>query len=40
MAPFVSKQLIQHMVTSNPSAAYVERVAQVFSSTEGRYEMR
>jgi uncharacterized protein (DUF1800 family) len=35
MAPFVSKQLIQHMVTSNPSPAYVERVAQVFSSTKG-----
>jgi uncharacterized protein (DUF1800 family) len=30
MAPFVSKQLIQHLVTSNPSAAYVERVANVF----------
>ncbi|WP_456416355.1 DUF1800 domain-containing protein [Thiolapillus sp.] len=28
--PFVSKQLIQRMVTSNPSPAYVERVAQVF----------
>jgi uncharacterized protein (DUF1800 family) len=35
MAPFVTKQLIEHMVTSNPSAAYVERVAQVFSSTNG-----
>jgi uncharacterized protein (DUF1800 family) len=35
MAPFVSKQLIQHMVTSNPSAAYVDRVSQVFSSTNG-----
>jgi len=35
MAPFVSGQLIQHMVTSNPSAAYIERVAQVFSSTDG-----
>ena len=30
MAPFVSKQLIQHLVTSNPSAAYVERVSNVF----------
>ena len=29
--PFVSKQLIQRMVTSNPSPAYVERVAQVFA---------
>ncbi len=35
MAPFISKQLIQHMVTSNPSAAYVQRVSQVFSSTGG-----
>jgi uncharacterized protein (DUF1800 family) len=35
MAPFVSQQLIQHMVTSNPSPAYIERVSQVFSSTGG-----
>lgn len=28
--PFISKNLIQHMVTSNPSPAYVERVANVF----------
>ena len=27
---FFSKQMIQHMVTSNPSPAYVNRVAQVF----------
>jgi len=30
MAPFVSQQLIQHLVTSNPSPAYIERVAEVF----------
>jgi uncharacterized protein (DUF1800 family) len=30
MAPFVSKQLIQHLVTSNPSPAYIQRVANVF----------
>ncbi len=30
--PFVSKQLIQHMVTSNPSPAYVSRVANVFAN--------
>ncbi len=30
LPPFVCKQLIQHMVTSNPSPAYVQRVAQVF----------
>ncbi len=29
--PFVSKQLIQHLVTSNPSPAYVQRVANVFA---------
>ena len=28
--PFISKQLIQHLVTSNPSPAYVQRVAAVF----------
>lgn len=30
VAPFVSKLLIQHFVTSDPSPAYVERVADVF----------
>jgi len=30
MAPFVSRQLIQHLVTSNPSPAYIQRVATVF----------
>ena len=30
LPPFVSKQLIQHLVTSMPSPAYVERVANVF----------
>ncbi len=30
MAPFVSQQLIEHLVTSNPSAAYIERVSKVF----------
>ncbi len=29
--PFVCKQLIQHLVTSNPSPAYVQRVATVFA---------
>jgi len=32
MAPFVSKQLIQHLVTSNPSASYIERVSSVFTN--------
>lgn len=31
VGPFLSKQLIQHLVTSNPSPAYVERVARVFN---------
>ena len=35
LPPFVSKQLIQHLVTSNPSTAYVKRVADVFAS--GRF---
>ena len=30
-APFISKQLIQRLVTSNPSQAYVKRVASVFA---------
>ena len=32
VAPFISKQLIQRFVTSNPSPAYVERVAKVFNN--------
>lgn len=32
VAPFVSKQLIQRLVTSNPSTAYVARVAAVFNN--------
>jgi uncharacterized protein (DUF1800 family) len=31
-APFLGKQLIQHLVTSNPSSAYVTRVAQAFQA--------
>jgi len=34
-APFISKQLIQRLVTSNPTSAYVERVAKVFAKTQG-----
>ena len=30
MAPFVCRQLIQHLVTSNPSPAFVARVSRVF----------
>ncbi|MBV9744314.1 MAG: DUF1800 domain-containing protein [Acidobacteriia bacterium] len=32
IAPFVSRQLIQHLVTSNPSPAYIQRVSSVFSN--------
>ncbi len=35
MAPFVGRQLIQHLVSSNPSPAYVQRVSQAF--TAGRH---
>ena len=30
MAPFISQQLIQHLVTSNPSPAYIQRVSNAF----------
>ena len=32
VGPFVSRQLIQHLVTSNPSPAYVARVADAFDN--------
>ncbi|MBS0320355.1 MAG: DUF1800 family protein, partial [Proteobacteria bacterium] len=32
---FISKQLIQHLVTGNPSPAYVQRVANAFKNTSG-----
>ena len=32
LPPFVSKQLIEKLVTSNPSPAYVQRAAQAFAS--------
>lgn len=35
VAPFVSLRLIRHFVTSNPSRAYVQRVAAVFRQTHG-----
>ncbi len=34
-APFVSRRLIQRLVTSNPSRGYVYRVAQRFQQTNG-----
>ncbi len=32
VGPFIGKQMIQHLVTSNPSPAYVSRVARVFNN--------
>jgi len=32
VAPFISRQLIQRFVTSNPSTAYIQRVATVFNN--------
>jgi uncharacterized protein (DUF1800 family) len=32
MAPFISQQLIEHMVTSNPSPGYISRVSTVFEN--------
>jgi uncharacterized protein (DUF1800 family) len=35
VGPFISKQLIQHLVTSNPSSGYVRDIAGVFTATIG-----
>ncbi|MDD2770091.1 MAG: DUF1800 domain-containing protein [Methylococcus sp.] len=35
VAPFVATRLIRSLVSSNPSAAYVQRVADVFATTGG-----
>ncbi|MDR3388769.1 MAG: DUF1800 family protein [Rudaea sp.] len=35
VAPFISRQLIQRFVTSNPSPAYIERVSTVFTNSGG-----
>jgi uncharacterized protein (DUF1800 family) len=35
IGPFISKQLIQHLVTSNPTPVYVARVAAVFNGHGG-----
>jgi uncharacterized protein (DUF1800 family) len=32
VGPFIGRQLIQHLVTSNPSSAYISRVAAVFNN--------
>jgi uncharacterized protein (DUF1800 family) len=35
VAPFISRELIQRFVTSNPSPAYIQRIATVFVSSNG-----
>ncbi|MCC7127019.1 MAG: DUF1800 family protein [Acidobacteria bacterium] len=35
VAPFVSSRLIRSLVTSNPSPAYIQRVAAQFTATDG-----
>lgn len=35
VGPFIGKQLIQRFVTSNPSPAYVQRVATAFKNSDG-----
>ena len=35
VAPFISKQLIQHLVKSDPTPAYVTRVANAFTQSTG-----
>jgi uncharacterized protein (DUF1800 family) len=32
IGPFICRQLIQHLVSGNPSSAYVERVSEVFAN--------
>lgn len=38
VGPFIGKQLIQRLVTSNPSPAYVQRVSQAFTSSGGNLQ--
>jgi uncharacterized protein (DUF1800 family) len=41
VAPFISKLLIQHLVTSDPTPAYVARVAAVFTANrDSDYQMK
>jgi uncharacterized protein (DUF1800 family) len=41
VGPFISKQLIQHLVTSNPSPPYVARVATAFNNDcQGLYPLQ
>jgi uncharacterized protein (DUF1800 family) len=38
VGPFIGKQLIQRLVTSNPSPAYVSRIAQTFNASGGNLQ--
>ena len=40
MAPFISRQLIQHLVSANPSNAYVQRVSAAFTSGRHATDVR
>ena len=40
VGPFIGKQLIQRLVTSNPSPAYVERVARAFNGDTHPFGLR
>lgn len=40
VGPFIARQLIQRLVTSNPSPAYVGRVAAVFNDVAARGDLR
>ena len=40
VGPFIAKQLIQRLVTSNPSPAYVARVAAVFNNVNQRGDLK
>lgn len=40
VGPFISKQLIQRLVTSNPTPAYVQRVAKIFNDDESPQHVR
>lgn len=37
-APFIATRLIRSLVMSNPSAGYIQRVAQVFAATSGNLQ--
>lgn len=38
VAPFLGRQLIQRLVTSNPSPAYVARISNVFNQSKGNLQ--